>query len=211
MSSDQVTELIASLVGKRGNRRHKPGRALERSYYRFDIKCDFGAFRDLQRHRMMTIEWQPLTARLSYDRPPTLVEAGLGGKWDEAMQEAGQFYERLRESLGKQVAQYAVPFAYKIRFMMEMNTRQALHLIELRSQKEGHSSYREVCLQMHDQIATTAGHKRIASIFTFLNRKEAELERLESARRSAERLAHRVTTAPLPLLTDDQLPFSANG
>ena len=207
MSADQVTALIASLVGKRGNRRHKPGRALERSYYRFDITCDFGAFRDLQRHRMMTIEWQPLTTRLSYDCPSTLVEAGLKGRWDEAMQEAGDFYERLRQSVGRHVAQYAVPFAYKIRFMMEMNTRQALHLIELRTQKEGHSSYRDVCLQMHEQIARVAQHTRIANIFTFLNKKEAELERLESARRSARRLAKRVTTKPLPLLTEDHLPF----
>ncbi|MCE2527853.1 MAG: FAD-dependent thymidylate synthase [Actinomycetia bacterium] len=187
MPSEQVTELIASLVGERGNRRHKPGRAMERSYYRFDVMCDFGAFRDLQRHRMMTIEWQPLTTRLGHERPEELSDAGLDGLWDRTLQEAAQFYEQVRASLGRQVAQYAVPFAYRIRFMMEMNARQALHLIELRTQPAGHPNYRRVCVEMHRQIAEVAGHTRIADAFRFLNTQGVDLERLESERRAAER------------------------
>ncbi len=187
MPAEQITELIGSLVGDRGNRRHKPGRALERSYYRFDVVCDFGAFRDLQRHRMMTIEWQPLATRLGNDRPEELSEAGLASSWDLAMEQTGELYERLRESLGRQVAQYAVPFAYRIRFMMEMNARQALHLIELRTQPAGHPNYRRVCVEMHRQIAEIAGHTRIADAFTFLNTEGVELARLESERRGAQR------------------------
>jgi len=187
MSSEQVTELLASLVGERRNRRHKPGRALERSYYRFDVVCDFGAFRDIQRHRMMTIEWQPLTTRLGHERPEELADAGLDGLWDRTLEEAGAFYERVRESLGRQVAQYAVPFAYHIRFMMEMNARQALHLIELRTQPAGHPNYRRVCIEMHRQIAEVAGHTRIADAFTFLNTQGVDLERLDSERRAAQR------------------------
>ncbi len=187
MSSEQVTELLASLVGERRNRRHKPGRALERSYYRFDVVCDFGAFRDIQRHRMMTIEWQPLTTRLGHERPEELADAGLDGLWDRTLDEAGEFYERVRTTLGRQVAQYAVPFAYHIRFMMEMNARQALHLIELRTQPAGHPNYRRVCIEMHRQIAEVAGHTRIADAFTFLNTQGVDLERLESERRAAQR------------------------
>ena len=187
MSSEQVTELLASMVGNRRNRRHKPGRALERSYYRFDVVCDFGAFRDLQRHRMMTIEWQPLTTRLGHERPEELADAGLDGLWDRTLEEAGEFYERVRTSLGRQVAQYAAPFACHIRFMMEMNARQALHLIELRTQPAGHPNYRRVCIEMHRQIAEVAGHTRIADAFTFLNTQGVDLERLESERRAAER------------------------
>lgn len=187
MSSEQVTDLITSLVGERGNRRHKPGRALERSYYRFDVLCDFGAFRDLQRHRMMTIEWQPLTTRLGYERPEELADAGLDDLWDQTLQEAAEFYEVMRDSLGRHVAQYAAPFAYRIRFMMEMNARQALHLIELRTQPAGHPNYRRVCIEMHRQISEVAGHTRIANAFTFLNTQGVDLERLESERRAAER------------------------
>ncbi|MDE0234310.1 MAG: FAD-dependent thymidylate synthase [bacterium] len=187
MSSEQITELLASMVGDRRNRRHKPGRALERSYYRFDVVCDFGAFRDIQRHRMMTIEWQPLTTRLGHERPEELADAGLTGLWDRTLEEAGEFYERVRTSLGRQVAQYSVPFAYHIRFMMEMNARQALHLIELRTQPAGHPNYRRVCIEMHRQIAEVAGHTRIADAFTFLNTQGVDLERLESERRAAQR------------------------
>ena len=187
MSSAQVTELLASMVGERRNRRHKPGRALERSYYRFDVVCDFGAFRDLQRHRMMTIEWQPLTTRLGHERPEELADAGLDRLWDRTLEEAGEFYEQVRTSLGRQVAQYAVPFAYHIRFVMEMNARQALHLIELRTQPAGHPNYRRVCIEMHRQIAEVAGHTRIADAFTFLNTQGVDLERLDSERRAAQR------------------------
>ena len=187
MSSEQVTELLASMVGERLNRRHKPGRALERSYYRFDVVCDFGAFRDLQRHRMMTIEWQPLTTRLGHERPEELADAGLLGLWDRTLEEAGEVYERVRTSLGRQVAQYVAPFAYRIRFMMELNARQALHLIELRTQPAGHPNYRRVCIEMHRQIAEVAGHTRIADAFTFLNTQGVDLERLESERRAAQR------------------------
>ncbi len=191
MASSQVTELIAALVGERGNRRHKPGRALERSYYRFDVTCDFGAFRDLQRHRMMTIEWQPLTARLGHDSPAELDDAGLAPTWERRMGEAWEVYERIRDSLGRQVAQYSVPFAFHIRFMMEMNARQALHLIELRTQPAGHPNYRRVCIEMHRQIAEVAGHRRIADAFKFLNTRGVDLERLESERRSAKRAESR--------------------
>lgn len=196
MSVTRVTELIATLAGKRGNRRHKPGRALERSYYRFDVTCDFGAFRDLQRHRMMTIEWQPLTTRLGYETPAELSDTGLLQKWDLAMNGAENFYEKLRHALGRHVAQYAVPFAYRIRFMMEMNARQALHLIELRTQPAGHSTYRRICVKMHQQIAEVAGHYRIASLFKYVNKEGVDLEnnegvgleRLESERRTEQRV-----------------------
>ena len=192
MSPAEITSVITSLVGDRGNRRHKPGRALERSYYRFDVLCDFGAFRDLQRHRMMTIEWQPLTTRLGHERPEELSEAGLDGRWDETLGQAGEFYEKLRESFGRQVAQYAAPFAYRIRFMMEMNARQALHMIELRTQPAGHPNYRRICIEMHRQIAEVAGHQRISDAFKFLNTEGVDLERLESERRAAQRAQGRL-------------------
>ena len=164
---ERVAEIIAALAGDRANRRHKPGRALERSHYRFDVACDYAAFRDLQRHRMLTIEWQPLSARLGYDTPMELVDAGAAREWETAIRRAGEFYEHLRGALGRDVAQYVVPFAYKIRFVMEMNTREALHLIELRTQPAGHPSYRRVCAEMHRQIVETAGHENIGKLFSF--------------------------------------------
>jgi thymidylate synthase ThyX len=187
MSETELAGVIAAAVGERGNRRHKPGRGMERTAYRFDVICDFGAFRDLQRHRLMTIEWQRLTPRLGYDIPPDLDDEGLGPEWVAAMEDAASLYEKAREGLGPDVAQYVVPLAYQIRFVMEMNARQAFHLIELRTQKAGHPSYRAVCQEMHRQIREIAGHRLIADAMGFVDYESADLERLEGERRAETR------------------------
>ncbi|HJU51419.1 MAG TPA: FAD-dependent thymidylate synthase [Acidimicrobiia bacterium] len=187
MDSNQRTKVLAALFGDRQNRRHKPGRALERSSYRFDVTCDFGAFRDLQRHRLMTIEWQRLGTRLGYQCPPEIDEVGLGFDFRRVMEKAGELYETTRAALGADVAQYVVPFGFNIRFVMEMNARQACHLIELRTQPAGHPSYRRVGLEMHRQIADVAGHHAIAQAMKFTDYSDVELERLDSERRAESR------------------------
>ncbi len=191
MSKEEQAAVITSYVGDRTNRRHKPGRGMERSAYRFDIVCDYGAFRDLQRHRMLTLEWQPLSARLGFDTPPELVLAdpGLELVWNEAMHRAADLYEQVRSELGVDVAQYVVPFAYNVRFVMQMNAREAFHLLELRTQPAGHPGYRRVCQEMHRQIRDVAGHTLIADAMRFVDYSEPELERLEGERRAEQRRA----------------------
>jgi thymidylate synthase ThyX len=187
MSPPERAELISSLVGDRANRRHKPGRPMERTTYRFDVTCDIGAFRDLQRHRLMTIEWQRYTTRLGYDLPPEVDELGLAGQWDQIMDDSLAFYEDLRQDLGPDVAQYVVPFAYNVRFVMEMNPRQAFHLIELRSQAAGHPAYRRVAHEMHHAIREVAGHTSIANAMTHVDYSDIDLERLEGERKAERR------------------------
>ena len=172
------------MVGERSNRRHKPGRAMERTAYRFDVLCDFGAFRDLQRHRMLTLEWQRLGTRLGYDTPPDIVEAGHAPAWVGVMDRAGELYEKTRDQLGADVAQYVVPFAFNIRFMMEMSPREAFHLIELRTQPAGHIAYRRVCQEMHRQIRDVAGHHLVAEAMKYVDYSDVDLERLQSERRA---------------------------
>ena len=184
MSQAQRAEIIAAMVGDRRNRRHKPGRAMERTTYRFDVKCDIGAFRDLQRHRLMTLEWQKFSTRLGFDVPAELAEHNLDGDWSSAMEESAELYEDVRDSLGPEVAQYVVPFAFNVRFVMEMNPRQAFHLIELRSQPAGHPAYRAVAHQMHQEIRATAGHRLIADAMKFVDYTDVDLERLEGERRA---------------------------
>ena len=77
MSHDEKLRVAKAYVGERSNRRHKPGRALERTDYRFDVLSDYGAFRDLQRHRLLTIEWQQLTPHHGYEIPQPVQEAGI--------------------------------------------------------------------------------------------------------------------------------------
>ena len=78
-------QVLRAYVGERGNRRHRPGRAFERTSYRFDVLTDYGAFRDLQRHRLLTLEWQPLTTRHGYSEPAAMVEAGGRDAWRRVM------------------------------------------------------------------------------------------------------------------------------
>ena len=187
MTPEERAGVLAALVGDRANRRHKPGRPMERTYYRFDVLCDFGAFRDLQRHRLMTIEWQRLGARLGYDLPSDLVEAGLDEPYLEVLHGAADLYEIARAELGMDAAQYIVPFAYNIRFVVEMNARQAFHMLELRTQPAGHPTYRAVCAEMHRQIADVAGHRALATAMSFVDYSSVGLERLEGERRAASR------------------------
>ncbi|MCU1352816.1 MAG: putative thymidylate synthase, partial [Acidimicrobiales bacterium] len=137
MSAEERLQVVHAYVGERANRRHKPGRGLERSSYRFDVLADYGAFRDLQRHRMMTIDWQPLSPRHGYTRPEAVELAGVAPTFDGAMERSSELYDLLHERFPAQ-APYAVCLAYKVRFTMQMNAREAMHLIELRSGPQGH-------------------------------------------------------------------------
>jgi hypothetical protein len=185
MSADERAAVLRAYVGERSNRRHRPGRAFERTAYRFDVLTDYGAFRDLQRHRLLTLEWQPLSTRHGYTEPDALGEAGVLNEWTAVMDASAELYEALTAAGLNAVAPYAVSMAYRVRFYMEMNAREAMHLIELRTAPQGHPAYRRVCQQMHALIAERAGHNAVAAAMTFERLKaERELERRRSGQRA---------------------------
>jgi thymidylate synthase ThyX len=183
MSTAEREAILAASVGDRSNRRHKPGRAFERTSYRFDIVTDYGAFRDLQRHRLLTIDWQPLTTSHGFTQPEALIEAGGADDWREVMDRSAALHAALVAGGLETVAAYAVSMAYRIRFVMDMNAREAMHVIELRTAPAGHPAYRRVCQQMHRLIADRAGHRAIAAAMRFADHSEVELERLGEERR----------------------------
>ncbi len=178
--------LLQAYIGDRENRRHKPGRAFERVDYRFDVLSDYGAFRDLQRHRMLTIEWQSLTPNHGYVRPELVDEAGMTDVFDDAMARSASLYDALKEEFPQQ-AQYAVSMAYRMRYTMQFNAREAIHMLELRSSPQGHPSYRRIALEMHRLIDEQAGHRSIAAAMTHMTTKAPELERLAAERRAEAR------------------------
>jgi thymidylate synthase ThyX len=182
MTAAERAEILASSVGERGNRRLKPGRAWERTQYRFDVLCDYGAYRDLQRHRPLTLEWQRLTSAFGYDVPDAVQEAGLADRWDHVMERSRETFEAIAAAGLPDVAQYAVSMAYRIRFVMQMTAREAMHLTELRSQPAGHPVYRAVAQEMHRQIS--AVHPAIGAAFTHISYEDVDLERLEAERRT---------------------------
>lgn len=189
MSEVEIDEIFDAYVGTRTNRRHKPGRAMEQTSYRFDVLCDYGIFRDLQRHRMMTLEWQELTPHHGYLTPDSIDDVGAGDAWHAAMERMHSLHDELATALSPAVAQYAVPFSQNIRFYMQMNAREAFHMLELRTQQGGHPDYRRICQDMHTQIRDIAGHRRIAEAMSFVDHEHYDLARIESERRAAAKRA----------------------
>lgn len=191
MTQAQRLELVQRYVGQRTNRRHRPSRALERIDYRFDVLADYGSFRDLQRHRLLTIEWQALTPRHGYAVPGLVDAAGGGEAYDEVMERSSDLYDALVEAAGPLEASYAVAMAFRVRYSMQFNAREAMHLIELRSQPQGHEDYRRIAAAMYRQIAEVAGHQAVAAMLSHVDLSEGVLGRLGAEettmrRRSAE-------------------------
>ena len=195
MSADERAAVLRSYVGPRSNRRHRPGRAFERTAYRFDVLTDYGAFRDLQRHRLLTLEWQPLTTAHGYSEPDAVREAGGRDDWERVMDASADLHHAIHAAGLREVAPYAVAMAYRVRFYMDMNAREAMHLIELRTAPQGHPAYRRVCQQMHTLIGERAGHRAVAAAMQFVDHSEVELERL-NAERVLEKKRARDAEAP---------------
>ena len=191
LSPEQCRMIISNYCGDRINRRHKPGRAFESTQYRFDVLSDYGSFRDLQRHRMLTIEWQLLSTKHGYAPASLYVEeAGLTAKWNSAMESAAGLWEKVvsvannDKDTVRHVAQYVVPFAYRLRYSMLMNARESMHVIELRSSPNAHPDYSRICREMHRLIKDKAGHYAIADAMRFVGKKDTnEAGRLQEARR----------------------------
>jgi thymidylate synthase ThyX len=184
LSSEERRRVLEAYVGGRGNRRHKPGRAFERTAYRFDILGDYGAFRDLQRHRMLTLEWQPLSPRHGWVSGPEIEEAGALDDWRRVMDGSAGLHDALVGAGCVHVAPYAVAMAYRVRYYMAMNAREAMHVIELRTAPQGHPAYRRICQAMHRLIAEQAGHRAIAAAM-----RHVDLSEGEAGRRAAEQAA----------------------
>jgi thymidylate synthase ThyX len=187
MGAEERLSILKAYVGERANRRHKPGRAFERTAYRFDVLADYGAFRDLQRHRMLSIEWQALSPRHGFTRPEAVDLAGTADRFDEAMERSASLHDALAERFPAQ-AGYAVSLAYKVRFYLHLNAREAMHLLELRTTPQGHPAYRVVGQEMHRLIAEQAGHPALAEAMRFVDHApEPSLERLDAERRAEAR------------------------
>ena len=135
---------------------------------------------------MLTIEWQRLTPNHGYTRPELVNEAGIGGDFDEAMERSAALYDALHSEFPDQ-ASYAVSMAYRMRYVMQFNAREAIHMLELRSSPQGHPSYRRVALEMHRLISDRAGHHAVAAAMNHMTTEAPELERLESERRAEAR------------------------
>ena len=185
LSHAEVVQIITLAAGERSVRFHKPGRAYEETHYTFDVVADIGAYRDLQRHRMLTQTRQPFGVDLGYMVPAELRDAGLDGAYCAAIERASEFVRQCRADVGE-ASQYAVPMACLMRWSVTLNLREAYHLCELRSSPQGHPTYRAVAQQIYHAIR--AVHPELVAAMQFVDLNNYELERLDSERRLDKKL-----------------------
>ena len=181
MGSDKRAGIISTFAGLRKNRRHRPPRAFEMASYTFDFITNFGMFRDLHRHRILTLGRQLLTTNHGFDVPPDVDGLGIRKEFEECMQEAAAAFTNISEKNPHQ-AQYVVNFAYNYPYFMRMNLREAAHLIELRTTPQGHPDYRQVAQDMYRQIMTV--HPTLGGIIRFANMEGFDLARFEAEKRT---------------------------
>ena len=181
MDANERRKVLQEHFSKRRHRRDKPGRAFENVYYTFDVLGNLGLYRDLHRHRILTQERQAFTTVHGYDTPREIEEAGFRREFDECMNAAAKLYEEIYRDLPSE-AQYVVPFAFKIRWYMKMNLREALHLCELRTMPQGHPDYRFICQEMWRKIQSV--HPTLAEAGKFMDWQKYRLGRLQSEMRT---------------------------
>jgi thymidylate synthase ThyX len=187
LGADDRGALLADLVGARANRRHRPGRGFEALRYRFEIVSDYGAFRDLQRHRMLTVQWQRLGPHLGAGVPGEVEAAGCGDAMRRAYEVSAAEWERLAGEGRAREAAYALCLGFRIRYVLDLNAREAMQLIELRSGREGHPSYRAVAHEMHRLIGEV--HPAVAAAMRHVDTEaEPRLERILSEMRTQAKL-----------------------
>jgi thymidylate synthase ThyX len=191
----EVRQHIGAIVGDRPNRRHKPSRGFESVSYRFEIVSDYAAFRDLQRHRMLTAQWQPFTPDLGAHVPEEIDTAGFRPDYDEALEISAQECTRLQEEGLGLASAYPLCFAYRIRYVLDLNAREAMHLIELRSGQQGHPTYRAIAQEMHRLISQA--HPAVGESMVHVDlTSEPRLERMLAELRAEPELTNSHSAGP---------------
>ena len=146
LEPDERARLIADLTGHAGNRRHKPGRGLEALRYRFEIVSDYGAFRDLQRHRLLTAQWQRLGCDLGADVPEEVEAAGYGDAYREGLEASRAEYDRLAPRAWSTRPPTRSSLAYRIRYVLDMNAARG-DAPDRAAVGQGPPTYRAVALE----------------------------------------------------------------
>lgn len=170
--------ILSDYFGKRLNRRHRPGRAMEIPHYMWEIVGDYGTFRDLQRHRVVdAFEWQKLTTSYGYEVPQLIEDAGLTDEFQRCFKKSEELVNLMIRAGYEDESQYATLFGHRMRYRFLLNARAAFHFIELRTSPQGHPGYRKIVNKMHEQLSEV--HPTIGQAMIFANKDEdPELTRM---------------------------------
>ncbi|HBL55515.1 MAG TPA: hypothetical protein DDZ36_06395 [Deltaproteobacteria bacterium] len=186
MPEKEKAKLIEHTIDLRDHRRHKPERGLEMAFYTFDILGDYGMYRDLQRHRILTQERQPLTTRFGYDTPEEIEDAGLGTEYHETMARSAEAFETIAKDFPNE-AQYVVPMSYNIRWYVHINLRALIWLTEIRSTPQGHTGYRRIAQEMFRRVEEA--QPLLGKYMKFVDLNEYSLGRLSAEQRQEDKQA----------------------
>jgi len=184
LPDEELNRLLEISSSSRENRRHKSPRALEHAAFTFEILADFGVYRDLHRHRVLTQERQFLSCEYSYYTPPEIVGTEMEAEYTQAMEKAKQAYDTISSELPEE-AQYIVPMAYNIHWYFHVNLRSLQWLCELRSQAAGHATYRLIAQEMARQVSLAL--PSFERFFKFVDFDGYELGRLGAEIRQEEK------------------------
>lgn len=179
-SQSKRNEIILSYTKFRGNRRHRPGRAFEMVEYLFEMFTNFGMFRDLHRHRILTMERQLLSTKHGYDIPKEIIDSGMEKDFKDCMYLSSNTYQNIAKTMPVE-AQYAVNFAYKYPYFIKVNLRELYHMIELRTTAQGHPDYRYICQQIFKKINEI--HPLLMKGMKFVDMNQYELGRFDTEKR----------------------------
>jgi len=160
-----------------------PLRELEHEYFTFDIVMDYGAFRDLQRHRICTQTNPIFTSDLGYDVPQDIINAGVEAEYRTAMEKAKDVYKKVREEYPME-AQYLLPLGFRKRFLITMNLREICHFVKLRSTPMAHDSYRKIARKIYEIMRKN--HPLLSKYIT-CNYTDEELGRLNAEEKTEAR------------------------
>ncbi len=188
LPEEQLGVILDAACNARDNRRHKSPRALEHATFTFEILADFGVYRDLQRHRMLTQERQPLTCNYGYYVPVEIRGTPMEEEYCKAMELAKKSYQIIAQELPEE-AQYVVPMAYNIHWYFHVNLRSLQWLCELRSSPAGHPTYRYVAQEMAKQVSTAC--PAFERFFKFVDFEGYELGRLGQEIHNLEKIQRR--------------------
>lgn len=182
LSYDERVQIFKSYMGERLNRRHRPGRALEKAHFSWDLICDYGIFRDLQRHRIVDdLNWQQLSPRFGYEIPKLIEESGLTDLFEQGFDISLSIYSILQSKGYDLESQYVTLLGHKMRWKVTYNLREAFHLHELRTAPQGHPGYRKLVNTMHQKL--TEVYPLSGESMNFVNQDEdPELNRLAAER-----------------------------
>lgn len=180
----EKNRIIKDVASLRKSRRQRPPRAFEMTSYTFDMLNDYGMFRDIHRHRVLTMQRQRLTTHHGYHMPPEMESAGCAGDFRDCMETSKNAFLKMEDAMPLQ-SQYVVNFAYRYPYMIQVNLRELCHMVELRSMPQGHPNYRRAAQAMYMEVA--GAHPILAQIMKFVDTKGCDLGRMNAEKRSEKK------------------------